>query len=228
MGIGTQPGDVYRLIVVLDARVVEAGDCRFGRFEQAQARVAETVCHYARNECVRAVALQRGRLSRPVDRGGNGRSVRVMLPDDDYDWAIEKHWGAGVIRRILRQRGIEPLAPPRVAAPSEKTAARPASPRTGFSPPTEPHAVGKHRRTRWPLTAALAVIVVALVALILVQTGGHPVRALSAMMDTRPTVKEELPFDARTSFTSEARAETHEQRNEPEDEGSRPDERARP
>jgi hypothetical protein len=200
MGIRTQPGDVYRLIVVLETHVVEPGDRRFKRFEQAQARVAEMVCRYAQREHIRAVALQRGRLIASLDRDGDGSSARAALEDGDYKWTIEKRWGTSVIRRILLQNGIEPLAsasPPRantVVAPP--LAARFARPRRA----DRPRSTAKHKSTRWHVTATVMIVILAMVVLLLVETGGHPSRFLSAITGDGANVKDELPFDARTSF----------------------------
>ena len=229
MGIETQPGDVYRLIVVLGARVVEADDSRSERFEQTQARVAEAVCRYTRSERVHAVALQRGRLNTPHSPDRNGSAAPVRLDDGEYNWAIEKRWGTDVIRRILVQDGIEP--PAAVSAQradgnlAPRPTARPASPGRA----QRPHLINKHKSMRWHVTATVAVVILAVVALILFQTGGHPSRLLSAITVAKPTVKDELPFDARTSFTSEPRpGGAHKPSGQPESEDSRPDEEAQP
>jgi hypothetical protein len=39
-----------------------------------------------------------------------------------------------------------------------------------------------------------------------VQTGGHPTRLIAAFCHPQSTVKDELPFDARTSFVPESPA----------------------
>ena len=209
MGIETQAGDIYRLIVALEGRVVEVTDHRFKCFEQAQARVAEAVCRYAQTARVRAVVLQRGRPNTPVNRGGNGSPTRVPLGDGDFDWTVEKRWGTDVIRRILLQNGLE--APAAASLPRADGSAVPRTTVRSVSPgrtvPARP--IGKHRSTRWHLTATVAVVILVMVVLILVQTGGHPSRLLSAITGAKPTVKNELPFDARTSFAPGPQPETH-------------------
>lgn len=224
MGIETQPGDVYRLIVALDGRVLVAADGRFARFEQAQTRVAETICRYAQTERVRAVVLQRGRPNVPVRRGHNGYPTRPTVADSDYDWTIEKHWDTSVIRRILLQNGIEPPAtttsPQADADTAPAPPAQPASPRRS----SRPRPGGRHKSTRWHVTLTVVIVILAMIALILVQTGGHPARFLSAFMSDKPTVKNELPFDARTSFAPEPRpGGAYEPVGQPESEDSRPD-----
>ncbi|MBU0616699.1 MAG: hypothetical protein KKI02_03180 [Planctomycetes bacterium] len=228
MGIETQPGNVYRLIVTLDGHIVEAVGCRFKRFEQAQARVAETVCRYAETEHVRAVAVQRGRPNAPVDRGGNGSPARVTLEDDDYTWTIEKRWGTDVIRRILLQNDIQPAPAadkPRLTANvrQRSPAGRAATARAG-----SPRPVSRHKSARGHLAATLAVIILATVALILFQTGGDPSRLLSAITGANPTIKDELPFDARTSFAPEPQPEPYEPGDGPTDKDARPREGTQP
>lgn len=232
MGIETQPGDVYRLIVALEERVVEGADRRYRCFEQAQARVAEAVCRHARTERVRAVAVQRGRPTPPTDRDGNGSPARGRLDDGDYSWTIEKRWGAEVIQRIMLQNGVAPAvaADPSpadenvglpLAAPEPPSHAQtdpsPTDEHVGHPPPAlQPpspvraellRTAGKHKSTRWPVATAIAVVIVAIIALALVHTGGHPSRLLSLITSTQPAVKDELPFDARTSFAPEVQQE---------------------
>lgn len=223
MGIETTSGDVYRLIVALDVRVVVAVGYYFNRFEQAQSQVASIVCRYAHTGRVRAIALQRGRPSAAPLQSGNGSPQRLPRHDNGYNWTIEKHWGAEVIRRILVQNGIKPqlAAPmPRLTAgtPPRPTVRRP-KPRRGGE---------QHKSVRRHVTATVAVIILAMITLLLFQTGGHPHRLLSAITDTQPSVKDELPFDARTSFTPKRRPDVHEPPGDPDDEDSKPTKEEQP
>ncbi len=229
MGIETQPGDVYRLIVALEARVIEGADCRYRRFEQAQARVAETVCRYARTERVRAIAVQRGRPNAPIDREGNGSPARVTLDDSDYSWTIEKRWGTDVIQRILPQSGVEPPAVVDPLSTDGDVGPPPATARAADPARADlPRPAGKHKSTRWPVTTAIAVVILAIIALALVQTGGHPSRLLSAITGTQPAVKDELPFDARTSFAPEPQQEASETSGARKSQNSTPTAEAQP
>jgi hypothetical protein len=229
MGIETQPGDVYRLIVVLGTHVVEADDSRSDRFERTQARVAEAVCRYARSGPVHAVALQRGRRHTPPSPGRSGSTAAVNLDDREYDWAIEKRWGADVIRRILVQDEIEPPTTVSAQRADGKPAPRP-TPRPGNTGRARrPRPINKHKSMRWHLTATVAVVILAVIALILFQTGGHPLRLLSAVTAAKPSVKDELPFDARTSFTPQPRpGGAHKPLGQPQSEDSIPDGQAQP
>ncbi len=229
MGIETQPGDVYRLIVAFEARVVEGADCRYRHFEQAQARVAETVCRYARAERVRAVAVQRGRPNQPIDRGGNGSPASAVLDDSDYDWKIEKRWGTEVIQRILLQNGVAPPATIEPFPTDEAVGPPAATGRATDSTRVElPRPAGKHKSTRWPVTAAIAIVVLAIIAMALFQVGGHPSRLLSAITGAKLAVKDELPFDARTSFALEPQPAAHESSGKPSGETTTPATDAQP
>jgi hypothetical protein len=229
MGIETPSGDVFRLIVALDVRIVVAVGCRFKRFEQAQTQVAEVVCRYARHGRVCAVALQRGRLNLAVAQESGNSLARPAFEDSDYNWTIEKRWGTEVIRRILRQHGIEPpRATVRPRLTSIKTARRPPAGKRAAKVAKAPRLTGRHKNTRWQVGACLAVIIVAMVALVFFQTGGHPSRLLSAITGVCPTVKDELPFDARTSFAPAPQPQTHERGSVPEHQDPRPGEGAQP
>ncbi len=213
MGIETYTGDVYRLILALDTRVVVAVDNHYQQFEDAQARVADTVCRYARNGRVRAIALQRGR------HNGRSSSHRRMLPNTTpettgYTWTIEKQWGPEVILRILTQNKIELPATetPRLNGNSIKKRTngvsrtpKPISTETTTTAPRSPISPSRHKSMRWQVFASIAAVIFAMIALILFQTGGHPDRLFSAIMGCGTSVKNELPFDARTSFDTPPR-----------------------
>ena len=218
MGIETHAGDVYRLILALDVRVVVAVDNHYRQFEEAQAQVAETVCRYARTGRVRAVALQRGHR--------NGRSSHPgLLPEttdqtNGYTWTIEKQWGPEVIIRILTQNGIElpTTEAPRLNGNSTNNksngASRPPAPNATEAAPSAPHstsaAPSRHKNMRWQVCASIIAVICAMIGLILFQTDGHPGRFFSAIMGCGTSVKNELPFDARTSFDSSTQTQnTH-------------------
>ena len=207
MGIETHSGNVYRLILALDVRVVVAVDNHYRQFEDAQAQVAETVCRYSRSGRVRAIALQRGHRDKLS-------AHRITLPDakpgtNGYTWTIEKQWGPEVIVRILTQNGIElpTTEGPRLNGNSIKNrsngvshTASPTSPENAPAPPRPTATPSRHKNMRWQVFASIAAVIFAMIALILFQTEGHPDRLFSAIMGCGTSVKNELPFDARTSF----------------------------
>jgi len=195
MGTKSTSGETYRLILAMDRRVIIAGERGYSRFEEAQARVADTVCHYGRLGHVTAVALQQGRPS----RASNGVAAPPReLQAQDYIWTIEKCWDREVVQRILAQNQIEPpsLAPSRsrnghAGRLREPSRQQPSSTRR------------MHKYTRWHATVTVAIIALTMAVLLFLQIGGNPARLLTTFSNPRDMVINELPFDARTSFTSE-------------------------
>jgi len=109
----------------------------------------------------------------------------------------------------------EPVAPS-TSAPAIDPASDPSRPATvsATSTTNRSQAIGEayrpavttnartaqHKDLRWRLVATTVMVVAMMVTLIMFQTGGRPLSLLSGIVGERPTVKHELPFDARTSF----------------------------
>lgn len=195
-------GEAYRLIIDAEQGVVIFGARHFGNFEEAQARVADAVRHHGRLGRVNSVRLQHGT---PVERpGASPPEAQACEPsaETEHRWTTEKRWDREVVLRILTQAGIEAAEPP---------APRPIPPPTPRPPRIPPRrtprpAVSLHKPALWHVAATAALVTVAMITALLVQTGGQPLAILAALQEPRATIKHELPFDARTSFGP--RAET--------------------
>jgi len=188
MRLETRPGEVHRLVVKVGPRNVVYAARHFRRFEQAQARVADAVRSCARKGVVSTVTLQRGT---PVPMSPTDTDHPTTLKGNrgiEYSWTIEKQWGLDVVRRILLNgNGSCTHAPARRA---KALPGRPPIARTAI----------RHKPARWHLAATAEFVLLAIVTLLIVQTGGHPLALLASVRDPQPTVKRELPFNARTSF----------------------------
>ena len=212
MGNETRLGETYRLIVAIDRRLLLADERRYSRFEDAQAEVAGTVRRYHSLGKISAVALQRGRPSLVPRCNGNGGIHSTEDKCEDMLWTIEKRWGHDVVDRILSQNGFH-SAPERHRRNGDRhrpggnghgaghAQIRPRPEDTDPLPNAE-----RHKTTRWHVISALTVILLSMLAIVFIQTGGHPTRVIAALWHPQPTIKEELPFDARTSFVADAPA----------------------
>ena len=153
---------------------------------------------------------------------------------DDYLWTIEKRWGRDVVARILAQGDVSTPTNghprngnshprngnghprngnghPRNGSvyPRNGQRSEPRQDGTTTRPP-QPMAVAHRvqpvvpRHKRWQILTTLAVILLSMSVLVLIQTGGHPLRLLAAFRWPENVLKEELPFDFRTSFAPES------------------------
>lgn len=213
MRLETRPGEVHRLVVTLGLRDVVYAARHFTRFEQAQAHVADAVRHSARQGHVKSVTLQRGTPICMSAEDAGGPAPRRWPASVEYTWTIEKRWETDVIQRILKQNGT---------ALSSGSHTFPASALKRWRTPARPVAT-RHKPARWHLAATAAFVLVAVITLLLFQTGGRPLALLAALRDRRPAVKRELPFDARTSFTQASQGDDRDTTQPASDEPSLPE-----